>query len=182
MTEEVRDERELRLAFGAKDEQAIREVYRLYGKAIFGIALRILRDRSVAEEAVQTTFVKAWVAAEKLDPDKEIGPWLYTIARRVAIDMYRKETRHRSTEVKEADIAVLPTEMENAWDAWQVRVAVSKLPPDDQELIRCFHYLGLSQSETAEKMGLPLGTIKSRSSRAHAKLATMLSYLREESA
>ncbi|MCL1600017.1 MAG: sigma-70 family RNA polymerase sigma factor [Actinomycetia bacterium] len=176
------DDRRLLEAFTRRDEAAIREVYRHYGGAVFGIAMKILNDRGHADEAAQQTFVRAWQAADRVDPSRDIGPWLYTIARRVAIDVYRRERRYAVVELDDREIAVLPPSIEGAWEEWQVRLAVEGLPPDERDILKHTYFLGYTHQETAERLDVPVGTVKSRSHRAHRKLAQSLSHLQEESA
>jgi RNA polymerase sigma-70 factor, ECF subfamily len=175
-------DRRLLDAFIRRDDAAIREIYRRYGGAVFGIAMKILRDRGHAEEAAQQTFLKAWQAADRIDPNRDIGPWLYTIARRVAIDVYRRERRHTAVELDDREIAILPPSIEGAWEEWQVRLAVDALPPDERDVLEHTYFLGYTQEETARRLDVPVGTVKSRSYRAHRKLAESLDHLQEESA
>jgi len=174
------DDRRLLDAFIRRDESAVREIYHRYGGAVFGIAMKILRDRGHAEEAAQQTFVKAWRAADRIDPDRDIGPWLYTIARRVAIDVYRRERRHAAGDLEDREIAVLPPSIEGAWDEWQVRLAVEALPDDERDILKYLYFLGYTQEEAAQRLDIPIGTVKSRSFRAHKKLARSLDHLQEE--
>lgn len=174
------DDRRLFDAFIVRDESAVREIYRRYGGAVFGVAMKILKDRGHAEEASQLTFVKAWQAADRVDPNRDMGPWLYTIARRVAIDVYRRERRHSAVELEDREIAVLPPSVEWAWEAWQVRLAVHDLPDDERDVLRHVYFLGHTQEETAQRLDIPIGTVKSRSFRAHRKLARSLNHLQEE--
>ena len=176
------DDRRLFDGFVARDEGAIREIYRRYGGAVFGIAMKVLRDRGHAEEAAQQTFVKAWQAADRVDPNRDIGPWLYTIARRVAIDVYRRERRHATVELEDREIAVLPPSIEAAWEEWQVRLAIEGLPSDERDILKHMYFLGYTQEETAQRLDVPVGTVKSRSYRAHRRLAKSLEHLQEESA
>lgn len=176
------DDRQLLDGFIRRDESAIREIFGRYGGAVFGIAMKVLKDRGHAEEAAQQTFIKAWQAADRVDPNRDIGPWLYTIARRVAIDVYRREHRHAVIELDDREIAVLPPSIEGAWEQWQVRLAVESLPPSESTILKHMYFLGYTQQETAERLDVPVGTVKSRSHRAHRKLAQSLSHLREESA
>jgi len=176
------DDHRLFAGFIQRDETAIREIYRRYGGVVFGIAMKILRDRGHAEEAAQQTFVKAWQAADRVDPNRDIGPWLYTIARRVAIDVYRRERRHVVVELQDREIAVLPPSIEGAWEEWQVRLAVGELPPNERDILKHMYFLGYTQEETAQRLDIPIGTVKSRSYRAHRKLAESLNHLQEETA
>ncbi|MDH3518503.1 MAG: RNA polymerase sigma factor, partial [Acidimicrobiia bacterium] len=68
------------------------------------------------------------------------------------------------------------------WEAWEVRTALEKIPRDEREVLRATHFLGLTHEETAERLGIPVGTVKSRSFRAHRRMATLLSHLREATA
>ncbi|MFQ5966635.1 MAG: RNA polymerase sigma factor [Acidimicrobiia bacterium] len=169
--------------FRAGDPDAVRELYAQYGRAIFALALRSLGDRSLAEEAVQQTFLQAWRAASRFDADRPLDPWLYAIARRVAVDVYRRERKHRADPMEdEPEIVALPTTFEHTWEVWEVRVALDRLPPDEREVVRATHYLGLTHAQAAEHLGIPVGTVKSRSHRAYQKLADLLAHTREATA
>lgn len=170
--------------FRAGDDDAVRAIYRQYGRLVFTVAMRILANRQLAEDATQQTFVQAWRAASTFDVDRDPAPWLATIARRVAIDIQRSEARRPATslEVAAADEPALvsqPPSAEAVWETWQVRAAIDALHPDEREIVRLQHIEGHSQSEIAERLGLAVGTVKSRSFRAHQHLATRLSHLRE---
>lgn len=176
------EERRTLVRFRAGDPEAVRALYRRYGRAIFVVAVRALGDRSLAEEAVQQTFLQAWLASHRFDPTRDPGAWLYAIARRVAVDLYRRERRHWSVEGEEPEIVVLPPSFELTWEAWQVRVALDRLPAEELEVIRATHFQGLSHREAADYLGIPLGTVKSRSHRAHRRLARLLAHVREATA
>jgi RNA polymerase sigma-70 factor (ECF subfamily) len=157
-------------------------VYDGYGRLVFSVAYKVLGDVGLAEDAVQQTFVQAWRAAATYDPQRALGAWLATIARRVAIDVYRRERRHRGAGDLDASASTLMARqpsVEQISDMWEVRQALDDLPDADRELLRLQHYEELTQSEIAEKLAIPIGTVKSRSSRAHRRLATMLNHLRE---
>jgi RNA polymerase sigma-70 factor (ECF subfamily) len=164
------------------DPEAVRELYRAYGRAVYAVARRALGDGGLAEEAVQQTFLKAWRAADRFEPGRDPAPWLYAIARRVAIDLYRRERRHRTDDSVEPEIAVLSPSFEHTWEVWEVRMALDKLPADELAVVRATHYLGLSHSEAAEELNVPIGTVKSRSHRAHRHLAEMLAHMEEATA
>jgi RNA polymerase sigma factor (sigma-70 family) len=158
-------------------------VYRAYGRNVYAVAYKILGDRGLAEEATQQAFLKAWRAAGTFDQSRELGPWLASIARRAAIDVYRRE----AVRVADPLDAVAPgdpalaTEPEQAalYDAWEVRQAVDELPSDEQEIVRLQHFERLAHAEIAERLTIPVGTVKSRSFRAHKRLAALLGHLRE---
>jgi RNA polymerase sigma-70 factor, ECF subfamily len=170
--------------FRTGDDDAVRALYRHYGRLVFTIAVRILGDRQLAEDATQQTFLQAWRAASTFDSGRDPAPWLATITRRVAIDMQRSEARRPATslEVTSADepaLVSLPPSAEALWETWQVRSAIDALQPEEREVVRLQHLEGHSQSEIAEKLGLAIGTVKSRSFRAHQHLANRLKHLRE---
>jgi RNA polymerase sigma-70 factor (ECF subfamily) len=170
--------------FRAGDDDAVRALYRHYGRLVFTVAVRILGDRQLAEDATQQAFLQAWRAAATFDSTRDPAPWLATITRRVAIDMQRSEARRSATslEVTSADepaLVSLPPSAEAIWETWQLRAAIDELQPDEREVVRLQHLEGHSQSEIANQLGLAIGTVKSRSSRAHQHLATRLRHLRE---
>jgi RNA polymerase sigma factor (sigma-70 family) len=166
------------------DPDAVRAVYRSYGRLVYSVAYRVLENRGLAEEATQQTFLKAWRAAGSFDPDRELGPWLASIARRTAIDVARREAVRAADpldSVPPGDSALVtaPESAETVYDVWAVREAVAQLPADEQEVVRLQHFEGLTHPEIGEQLGLPVGTVKSRSFRAHKKLAVLLGHLRE---
>jgi RNA polymerase sigma factor (sigma-70 family) len=176
-------DRAVRTRFREGDPDAVRAVYRSYGRVVYAVAYKVLGDRALAEDAVQQAFVKAWRAAATFDEDRELGPWLAAIARRTAIDVYRRETVRSSDPLDSVAPGnpALTTEPETSdiHDAWAVREAVDQLPEDEREIVRLQHFEGLTHAEIADRLNLALGTVKSRSFRAHKRLATVLGYLQE---
>jgi len=168
--------------FAAGEPGAVRDMYARLGRPVFSVAYRVLGDRSLAEEAVQLTFLQAWQAAGRFDPQRDIAPWLFTIARRVAIDLYRRERRHQAEDLGDREIATLPPSIEQAWTAWEVRRALDELPPQEREVLRATHFDGLTHDEAAKLLRIPIGTVKSRSFRAYRRLAEVLAHLEEASA
>jgi RNA polymerase sigma-70 factor (ECF subfamily) len=173
--------------FRAGDPDAVRAVYRSYGGLVFTVAYRVLGDRALAEDATQQAFLQAWRAAPSFDGSRDFGPWLATIARRAAIDIQRRESRRSHASLDDVPaahpaITALPPSAESASDALEVRRALSALPPDEREVVRLHHLEGLAQSEIAERLAVPLGTVKSRSARAYRRLASTLGHLREGTA
>ena len=170
--------------FRAGDDGAVRTVYRAYSGLVWSVSMRVVRDRSLADEATQQTFLQAWRAAGAFESGRDLGPWLVTIARRVAIDIYRREQRRPTAALDDAApdhpaLVTMPPSEEQAWQVWQVRQAIDTLGPDEQQIVRMQHLDGYTQSEIAERLGLALGTVKSRSFRAHKALAARLAHLRE---
>ena len=167
--------------FRAGEPGAVAAVFREYGGLVFAVAMRILDDRALAEDATQQTFVQAWRASAGFDPARELAPWLATIARRAAIDLQRREaTRARRARAELPEVTVSVAESaERAYDVWAVREAVDALPDDEREVVRLQHLAGLSHTEIAAKLDIPIGTVKSRSYRAHRRLAGLLGHLRD---
>jgi RNA polymerase sigma factor (sigma-70 family) len=164
--------------FRAGDPDAVRTVYRDYSALVHAVTFKALGSQQLAEEATQLTFVKAWRAAESFDPSRGLGPWLATIARRTAIDLYRREARRVTDPLDEAVAAELPA-VDDVFDTWAVREAIDELPPIEREVVRLQHLESLTQAEIGERLGVPIGTVKSRSSRAHRRLAARLGHLRQ---
>lgn len=170
--------------FRAGDDDAVREVYRAYSGLVWSVAMRVLRDRTLADEATQQAFLQAWRAAGAFESGRDLGPWLVTIARRVAIDIYRREQRRPTSALDDAApnhpaLVTMPPSEDQAWQVWQVRQAIDTLGPDEQQIVRLQHLDGYTHSEIAEHLGIALGTVKSRSFRAHKTLAARLAHLRE---
>ena len=156
------DEKTLR-RFVTGDDLAVREVYREFSGAVFTIALSALGRRSLAEEVVQETFVKAWRASARFDPTRSFGPWLYAIARRVAVDVYRREARHdRDRLDSEVEVAALPPSFESLWEAWQVRSALDGLPPDERAVIESTHFHDRTMEQTADELGAQFEVLNPR--------------------
>jgi RNA polymerase sigma factor (sigma-70 family) len=177
----VMGDAQLAAEFATGDPDAVRVVYETYGRLVYSVAFKVLGDSGLAEDATQQTFLQAWRSAERYDPTRALGPWLATIARRVAIDVYRQSRRnqtHAGLEAVDAILATPPPSAEQIYDVWEVRRAVESLPTDEQQLVRLQHFSGLSHTEIAERLDIPLGTVKSRTHRAHRRLVGMLGHLR----
>jgi len=158
----------------ADDHDAFAELYRRYARAVLGLSLRRLGDRGRAEDAAQETFASVWRSARRYDRSR--GPaaaWLYTIARNAVVDSLR-----RSPEPP-ADVPESPSgepgpedRAEAAWSAWRVHRALETLPATEREVIELAYWSGLSQSEVAGFLGVPLGTVKTRTRSALHRLAS----------
>lgn len=170
--------------FRRGEERAVAAVYHRYAGLVHVIALRVLHDRTLADEATQQAFLQAWRGAGSFETGRDFGPWIATIARRVAIDVLRRERRRPTTALDSADpgdqaLVSLPPSETQAWEAGQVRLAIDALGDDERAIVRLQHLEGLTHAEIAERLGIALGTVKSRSFRAHKLLASRLSYLRD---
>lgn len=167
--------------FSAGDSEALAEVYRRYSRPVWGLAMAILHDRQLAEDAVTEAFLRAWRAAPSFDPARPLGPWLFTLARRAALDVLRRESRPtRGGHEPEQDVVIELPDISASWEAWEVRSAVVELPSEEQIVVRLAHFDGLTHAEIASELGIPLGTVKSRSHRAYRRLASRLAHLRRE--
>jgi RNA polymerase sigma-70 factor (ECF subfamily) len=180
----VQEDTELAVAFARGEEDAARALYDRYGRLVFAVALRVLADRGLAEEATQQTFVRAWQASDRFEPGRDFAPWLVSIARRAAIDIQRRERRREAgplDEVPAGDgaLVALPPDAADLEAVWTVRAAVDQLGDDEREIVRLQHLEGLTHREISDRLDLPVGTVKSRSHRAHRRLATRLSHLRD---
>jgi RNA polymerase sigma-70 factor (ECF subfamily) len=158
------------------DRPAFEELYRRYVRAVLGLALRRLGDRGRAEDAAQEAFVAIWRSARTYDAKRGRGaPWLYAVARNAITDGLRRSPEPVA-ELKDgpgrdpdpADAA------ESAWTAWRVHRALEVLPAHERPVIELAYWRGLSQSEIAELLGIPLGTVKTRTRSALARLAAEL--------
>ena len=171
-------------AFRRREPAAVHTMYREYGRLVYAIAHRVLGRNDLAEDATQQTFVRAWQAADRLDIDRDPASWLATIAKHAAIDVYRHESRRdadalTNVAANHPAVVTLPPELDTLDAAWHVRRAIDSLPPDEADIVRLQHLEGLTHNEIADKLGIALGTVKSRSHRAHRKLAGLLGHLRE---
>ena len=149
------------------DPQALAELYDRYGRLAYSLIFRVVRDTGVAEDLVQETFMRVWNRAQGLDAQKgSIGPWLLAVARNRAIDYLRSAggRERNALEFDETDHPALYVDMErdilSSDKARRVKKAVEKLSPHQREVIELAYFEGLSQTEMAERMGQPLGTVK----------------------
>jgi RNA polymerase sigma factor (sigma-70 family) len=171
-------------AFRRRDPAAVRALYREYAGLIYAVAYRVLGRRDLAEEATQQTFVRAWQAADRIDASRDPAPWLATIARRTALDVHRREARRPTTALDDVAtghpaVVSFPPDIGTLDVVWHVRRALDALPADESMVVRLQHLHGMTHSEIASALGIALGTVKSRSHRAHGRLALLLGHLRE---
>jgi RNA polymerase sigma-70 factor (ECF subfamily) len=161
---------------GDGDRGAFEVLYRRYSRPVFGLALRRLGDRGRAEDAVQETFASIWRAARSYRPERGPGaPWLYAVARNAIIDRSRARNEPPAEAPDEASPEPGPSErVEADWTAWRVHRALEELSPNERAVIELAYWSGLSQSEVAEYLGIPLGTVKTRTRAALARLADQL--------
>lgn len=148
------------------EEPALAELYDRYGRTAYGLALRVLRDQALAEDAVQEAFLTVWRTASRFVPERgKASTWILTLVHRRAVDAVRREQRRRADSLDRAPEPSVEGVDESAWLRLQrerVQEALRRLPDAQREALELAYYGGLSQSELAERLGQPLGTIKSR--------------------
>jgi RNA polymerase sigma-70 factor (ECF subfamily) len=170
----ARDEGDLLVRLQRREPQALAELYDRYGGMVYRLAVRMVRDSGIAEDLVQETFLRAWNRAAAFDSGRgAAGPWLLAIARNRALDFLRAQGRQGGAnpiELNETEHPSLfidfPAEALNFDMARQVKRALATLPALQREAIELAYFEGMSQSEIAERMGQPIGTIKTWMRRA----------------
>jgi RNA polymerase sigma factor (sigma-70 family) len=170
------------------DEPALAELYDRVGRVAYGLAFRVLRDERLAEDAVQEGFLAIWRTAAAFRAERaKASTWILTLVHRRAVDLVRREERRRAEPLPD-EIAMRtgqvaePTE-EAAWLRYErerVQAALAKLPDVQRETIELAYYGGYTQSQLAERLGVPLGTIKSRMFSGLARLRELLDESAEE--
>src|SRR3954447_1639188 len=161
---------------GNGDRSAFEKLYQRYARPVFGLALRRLGDRGRAEDALQETFVSVWRSARTYKPERGPGaPWLYGVARNAIVDRSRARNEPAAEAPDEPALDAGPADRaESSWVQWRVHRALETLPEREREVIALAYWSDLSQSEVAEKLGIPLGTVKTRTRAALAHLAEAL--------
>ena len=161
---------------GEGDAGAFEQLYRRYSRPVFALALRRLGDRGRAEDAVQETFASIWRSAGSYRRERGPGaPWLYAVARNAIVDRRRALGPIPAEPVDEASSDAGPDERaESSWTAWRIHRALIELPEQERKLIELAYWGGLSQSEIADFVGIPLGTVKTRTRSALSRLADAL--------
>ena len=161
----------------AHEREPFEELYRRYARPMLGLALRRIRDRGRAEDTVQEVFAALWRSAGSYDARRGPGgAWLYTIARNTIVDAQRRRPAPTMADPPEV-VSTSPTpdeEAEASWNAWRVHRALETLPGTEREVIDLAYFSGLSQSEVAAFLQLPLGTVKTRTRAGLARLADAL--------
>lgn len=162
------------------DESALGVLYDRFGRTAFALSFRIVRDRELAEDAVQESFLAAWRRASSFDPARaKVSTWLFTIVRNKSVDLVRREESRPSLTSDEilrdepsgVDVeAQVTASIGNA----RIRDALGSLPPRDREVLELAYFGGLTQSELAARLQEPIGTIKSRTHAALGKLRRLL--------
>ena len=163
-----KDDAELARRLKARDPHAMSDLYDRYGRLAYSLIYRVVRNGAVAEDLVQETFLRVWNRVQSFDPQRgALGPWILTVARHRAIDYLRSVDGRMSSGALELDKLENPamfSDFENSAisidRARRLKTAFQKLTPQQRMVIELAYYEGLSQSEMADRMKQPLGTVK----------------------
>jgi RNA polymerase sigma factor (sigma-70 family) len=160
------------------DDVALAELYERFGRVAYGLALRVVRDTSLAEDVVQEAFLAVWRSAGRFVAERaKASTWILTLVHRRAVDLVRREQPRRAEPLEAAPQASSETTEDQAWLRLQqtrVREALRKLPDQQREALELAYFGGFTQSELADRLGEPLGTIKSRMFSGLARLRELL--------
>jgi RNA polymerase sigma-70 factor (ECF subfamily) len=164
------------------DEDALAELYDRVSRVAYGLALRVLRDERHAEDAVQEAFLQVWRSAASFRADRaKASTWILTLVHRRAVDLVRREERRQADPLTDdSAVGQAPEHEQTEEAAWlrfereRVQAALKQLSDVQREALELAYYGGFSQSELAERLGVPLGTIKSRMFGGLARLRELL--------
>ena len=160
----------------AGDHDAFEILYRRYARPVLALAQRRLGDAGRAEDALQEAFVSVWRSASTYRRERGTATtWLFTVARNAIADRGRRRPEPPSEPADQPASDAGPDELaEREWLRWRVHSALEQLAEGERELIVLAYWGGLSQSEIAERLDIPLGTVKTRTRAALSRLATLL--------
>jgi RNA polymerase sigma-70 factor (ECF subfamily) len=151
------------------EQDGVAALYDRYAGVAYGLAYRITNDATAAEDVVQDAFVSVWKQAQRFDPERgQVRSWLLTIVHHRAVDVVRRRANRPERALPDGPDAFIATHgrpeeiAEWTLEAEAVREAVSRVPEDQRQTIEMAYFLGMTHAEIAEKMGVPLGTVKSR--------------------
>jgi RNA polymerase sigma-70 factor (ECF subfamily) len=160
------------------DEAALAELYDRFGRPAYGLALRIVRDANLAEDVVQEAFLGVWRSAPRFMAERaKASTWILTLVHRRAVDLVRREERRRTEPLDDVALEGDGGAEDEVWlrlERERVRRALATLPDPQREAIELAYYGGFTQSELADRLGLPIGTIKSRMFAGLARLRDLL--------
>jgi RNA polymerase sigma-70 factor (ECF subfamily) len=168
---------DLIVRIGRGDRGAFEELYRRFARPVLSLAVRLLGDHGRAEDATQETFAAIWRSAKSFRPERGSGSaWLYAVARHAIIDRARQRVDPVADEAsEEAASEPGPAELaERSWLSFRVQAALERLPERERNVLELAYWSGLSQSEVASYLDVPLGTVKTRTRAGLARLATLL--------
>ncbi|WES65121.1 sigma-70 family RNA polymerase sigma factor [Microbacter sp. GSS18] len=172
------DEQELVERFRRGDDRALEAVYRRWSALVFTLALRSLGDRGDAEDVTQKTFVSAWTSRASYDPAKaKLATWLVSIARRRIADMHEARARVRKLQdelVRFSDPDEMVQSEVDLADRLLLADELERLEPDALDVVRLAFYDDLTHQQIAERLAMPLGTVKSHIRRSLSRLRSRL--------
>lgn len=160
---------ELVIGLQNKSEEAFSVLYDDYAAALFGIAFKIVRNKMTAEELLQDVFVKIWKHIDTYDATKgTLFTWMLNITRNTCKDYFRTKHYHYQTLIVQEELNDIPSEyipQATSYQAenWEMQQLTQKLPPKYKEIIDLLYIYGYSQEQIAQKLNIPLGTVKTRS-------------------
>ena len=163
-----KDDADLARRLKARDSAAMRELYDRYGRLVYSLILRMVRNASAAEDLVQETFLRVWNRMQAFDEERgALGPWVLTVARNRAVDYLRSADGKMSAAALELDQLEHPGKFCDFEDralsldrARRIKDAFEKLTPHQKTVVELAYFEGLSQTEMAERLQQPLGTVK----------------------
>lgn len=147
------------------DERLLAELYRRHERVLFAFVLRLVDDRAKAEDVVQETMLRAWRNLDAIDPRRgDPRSYLFTVAKNVVIDAWRADQRRPRLVTDEETLAAQPVEdrLDARVDAWMVHHALERLSAEHRAVVDHLYYAGSTVTETAQSLGIPPGTVKSR--------------------
>lgn len=170
-----------------RDQAALVALYQRYGNLVYSLALRVLQQQTLAEEITQDVFVKIWQQADRWNPALgQLSSWLLTITRNAAIDRLRKEQRRPlrgATSLENVGhLLESPLQFDSAlWhDGQLLRSLMEQLPPEQRQVVELTFFYGLTHSQMAQQLDLPLGTVKTRVRLALRKLRALWTAAHED--
>jgi RNA polymerase sigma-70 factor (ECF subfamily) len=160
------------------EEDGLAVLYDRYGRTAYGLALRVVRDPGLAEDVVQEAFLSLWRTAARFVPERaRAATWILTLVHRRAVDLVRREDRRRTEPIESTPETADVAAAEAPWlqlERERVQAALASLPDRQREAIELAYYGGFTQAELADRLGEPLGTIKSRMFAGLARLGEIL--------
>lgn len=174
------DDRHLTAGLRRGDPDALAEIHRLFGGVVLGYLRSALRDAASAEDVHQEVFLEVWRRGSSYDPDRaSLGTWIMIIARSRAIDHLRKRVPEPLDPLGPSGAVMREVEdpaqgPETFIERWRLAVLVSQLPDDEARILRMRFHEGLSQTEIAERTGIPLGTVKTYMVRGLRRLRDLM--------
>lgn len=167
------------------EEAALGELYDRYGAAAFRLARRIVRDSALAEDVVQEAFLAIWRGAARFLPERaRAAAWIMTLVHRRAVDVVRREQRRRGLPLEDGEDDRVERAADDAvWlrlERERVQRALAALPDQQRETLELAYYGGFTQAELADRLGRPLGTIKSQMFAGLTNLRRSLEAMAEE--